>query len=113
MNGRILVVGAGIGGLATARALAGQGIECRVVERRPDRSDAGLALNLPGNAVAALRRLGAAAEVLNRGVQVSRREYRASGGRLLFCVDEAGFWSDVAPSVCAPHAAVLDALRQV
>ncbi len=110
MNRRVLVVGAGVGGLATGRALAARGIECRVVERRPDRSDNGLALNLPGNAVAALLRLGAAADVLHAGVPVARREYRASGGRLLFEIDETRFWSGVAPSVCAPHAAVLDAL---
>ncbi len=110
MNGRVLVVGAGLGGLATARALAGHGIECRVVERRPDRSDHGLALNLPGNAVAALQCLGAAAGVLEAGVHIARREYRTAGGRLLFAVDEGAFWSDVAPSVCAPHAVVVDAL---
>jgi 2-polyprenyl-6-methoxyphenol hydroxylase-like FAD-dependent oxidoreductase len=107
---QVLVVGAGIGGLATARALTGQGIDCRVVERRPDRRGDGLALNLPGNAVAALQRLGAAEEVLEVGVPVLRREYRTSGGRLMFAIDEAAFWAEVAPSVCAPHAAVLDAL---
>jgi 2-polyprenyl-6-methoxyphenol hydroxylase-like FAD-dependent oxidoreductase len=110
MNGSVIVVGAGIGGLATARALTGHGIECRVLERRPDRPGDGLALNLPGNAVAALRRLGAAEEVLDTGVRVARREYRTSGDRLMFAVDEAGFWSGLAASVCAPHGAVLDAL---
>jgi 2-polyprenyl-6-methoxyphenol hydroxylase-like FAD-dependent oxidoreductase len=109
-RGRVLVVGAGIGGLATARALAGHGIECRVVERRADRSTDGLALNLPGNAVAALHRLWVAAAVLDAGAPVVRREYRTSGGRLLFSIDEAGFWSGVGASVCARHAVVLDAL---
>lgn len=110
MTGRVLVVGAGVGGLATARALAAHGIGCRIVERRPHGLDDGLALNLPGNAVAGLRHLGAAAEVFAAGVPVERREYRTSNGRLLFAVDEQAFWSDVAPSVCAPRAAVLNAL---
>lgn len=110
MNGRVLVVGAGVGGLATARALAGHGMKCRIVEHRPHRLDDGLALNLPGNAVASLRHLGAVTAVLAAGVPVTRREYRTSGGRLLFSVDEQAFWSDVAPSVCAPRAAVVDAL---
>ena len=112
MKSRVLVVGAGVGGLATARALGGHGIECRIVERRLDRAGHGLSLNLPGNAVAALQRLGAAEAVLDAGVPVVRREYRTSGGRLLFAVDERAFWSDVAPSVCAPHAAVLGALAE-
>lgn len=112
MNGRVLVVGAGVGGLATARALAGHEIDCRIVERRPQGTHHGLALNLPGNAVAALRHLGADAEVLAAGVPVTRREYRTSGGTLLFAVDEGEFWSGVAPSVCAPHAQVLEALAR-
>lgn len=112
MSGTVLVVGAGIGGLAAARALAAHGIEYRVVERRPDRRRDGLALNLPGNAVAALQRLGAAEPVLAAGVPIVRREYRTSGGRLLFGIDEAAFWSDVAGSVCAPYAVVLDALEE-
>lgn len=109
-TGVVLVVGAGVGGLATARALAIRGIECRVIERRLRRPDAGLALNLPGNAVAALRSLGAAGPVLQGGLRVHRREYRTSRDRLLFSVDESAFWSAVAPSVCARHALVLDAL---
>ena len=92
--------------------MARHGIDCRVVERRPDRPGDGLALNLPGNAVAVLQRLGAAQEVLDGGVLVSRREYRTSGDRLTFAIDEATFWSEVAPSVCAPHAVVLDALAE-
>lgn len=112
MSGRVLVVGAGIGGLATARALARQGIACRVIERRPDRPEVGLALNLPGNAVAALQRLGAAQPVLDAGVLVTRREYRTSKNRLLFAIDEAWFWSGVAPSVCASRGVVLDALGE-
>jgi 2-polyprenyl-6-methoxyphenol hydroxylase-like FAD-dependent oxidoreductase len=110
VSGRVLVVGAGIGGLATARALGDCGLECRVVERRPDLAVAGLGLNLPGNAVRALRHLGVAEPVLAAGVPVVRREYRTSGGRLLFGIDEADFWSGVAPSVCARHGVVLDAL---
>lgn len=60
--------------------------------------------------MAVLHELGAAERVLAGGLPVARREYRTSGGRLLFAVDEAAFWSKVAPSVCAPHAVVLDAL---
>ena len=110
MSRTVLVVGAGIAGLATARALGQHGLDCRVVERRAARSAAGLGLNLPGNAVAALGRLGAAEEVLAAGVPVARREYRTAGGRVMFAVDEARFWSGTAVSVCARHQVVTDAL---
>ena len=55
---RILVVGAGIAGLAAARALTRAGQAVEVVERAagPDRGGAGI--YLPGNAVRALRRVG-------------------------------------------------------
>jgi 2-polyprenyl-6-methoxyphenol hydroxylase-like FAD-dependent oxidoreductase len=81
-----------------------------VVERRPAGSSAGLALNLPGNAVAALQALGVADQVLATGMPVRRREYRTSGGRLLFGVDEERFWAGTPGSVCARHQAVVDAL---
>jgi 2-polyprenyl-6-methoxyphenol hydroxylase-like FAD-dependent oxidoreductase len=110
MSRKVIVAGAGIAGLATARALGRHGIECRIVERRPNPATGGLGLNLPGNAVEALRRLGAAEAVLAAGVPVARRKYRSSGDRLLFSVDEAAFWSGVAPSVCARHSVVLEAL---
>ena len=48
--------------------------------------------------------------MLAAGVPVARREYRSSGDRLLFSIDEAAFWSGVAPSVCARHSVVLGAL---
>jgi 2-polyprenyl-6-methoxyphenol hydroxylase-like FAD-dependent oxidoreductase len=85
-------------------------MQYRLVERRARGSTAGLALNLPGNAVAALHTLGAADEVIAAGVPVARREYRTAGGRLLFAVDEARFWSGSTPSVCARHHVVVDAL---
>jgi 2-polyprenyl-6-methoxyphenol hydroxylase-like FAD-dependent oxidoreductase len=105
-------VGAGIAGLATVRALESRGIRAEVVERRTEPPGPGFGLNLPGNAVRALAQLGVAGPVSDAGVPVVRREYRSSSGRLLFKVDEAGFWSGVAQSVCVRHGIVLDALGQ-
>ena len=110
MSRRVLVVGAGIGGLATSRALAGRGITATVVERRPRQTGSGLALNLPANAVRALARLGVADQVLEAGVLVQRREYRSASGRLLFAVDENDFWQGVASSVCVRHRHLVEAL---
>ncbi|HET9302739.1 MAG TPA: FAD-dependent monooxygenase, partial [Propionibacteriaceae bacterium] len=54
----VLVVGGGIAGFAMMRALDQQGISAVLVDRLNGPSDAGLGLNLPGNAVRALRDLG-------------------------------------------------------
>ena len=79
---------AGVAGLALARALAQQGVECTVAERR-QLADAGLGmgLNLPGNATRALRRLGVLDRLLVVAVPVRRREYRNDRDRLLFAVE--------------------------
>jgi flavin-dependent dehydrogenase len=54
----VLVVGGGIAGFAMMRALDQQGISAGLVDRLNGPPDAGLGLNLPGNAVRALRDLG-------------------------------------------------------
>ena len=112
MSRRVLVVGAGMAGLATARVLERCGISVGVVERRSEPPGPGFGLNLPGNAVRALERLGVAHLVSDAGIPVVRREYRSSSGRLLFEMDEAGFWSGIAQSVCVRRGIVLDALSQ-
>lgn len=91
-SGRVLVVGAGIAGLAAAGALRRHGIPVDVVERRSELPQGGLGLNLPGNAVRALRQLGVGEALDRRGIPVRRREYRNARGRLLFAVDEDAFW---------------------
>ena len=108
----VLVVGAGVAGLALARALSLRGRSCSLVERRAAPSDdEGLGLNLPGNAVAALAALGVADEVVARGVRVRRREYRTASDRLLFAVDEEQFWGAGHPSVCVHRGDLLEVLR--
>jgi len=109
MDGGVLVVGGGIAGLGLARALTLRGVPCTLVDRAPMSTAAGLGLNLPGNAVRALGALGLADQVVDRGVRVRRREYRNGSGRLLFAVDEEGFWGG--PSVCLPRGDLLDVLR--
>jgi 2-polyprenyl-6-methoxyphenol hydroxylase-like FAD-dependent oxidoreductase len=111
MTGEVLVVGAGIAGLAVARALSRRGIATTVVERSATASDAGLGLNLPANAISALATLGLADEVVDRGVPIRRREYRNAAGRRLFEVDEEAFWKPAGPSVCLRRHELMDVLR--
>jgi 2-polyprenyl-6-methoxyphenol hydroxylase-like FAD-dependent oxidoreductase len=108
---RILIVGGGIAGFAMVRALAQRGIPATVVDRLSGPPDAGLGLNLPGNAVRALHALGVRDELRERSMPIQRREYRNARDRLLFAVDEAGFWGEGAGSVCARRGDVIDLLR--
>jgi 2-polyprenyl-6-methoxyphenol hydroxylase-like FAD-dependent oxidoreductase len=97
---RVLVGGAGVGGLAVVRALYRRSIPALALERRAEPADAGLAINLPGNAIRALADLGLAEELQTVGSPVRRREYRNERGRLLFAVDEDAFWGADARPRC-------------
>lgn len=98
--GPVVIVGAGVAGLAAAQALYRRGIPALVLERRATLPDAGLAINLPGNAITALAGFGLADELRATGSPVRRREYRSERGRLLFSVDETQFWGDGAQPRC-------------
>jgi 2-polyprenyl-6-methoxyphenol hydroxylase-like FAD-dependent oxidoreductase len=108
---RVLVVGGGIAGFAMVRALGQRGIAATVVDRLSGPPDAGLALNLPGNAVRALHALGVGDGLRELGRPILRREYRNARDRLLFAVDETGFWGAGAGPVCARRGDVIDLLR--
>jgi len=75
---RALVVGAGIGGLAAALALARQGLVVDVFERAPALQEFGAGLQLTPNATRALARLGALAAV--RDVATAPRAVRVLRG---------------------------------
>lgn len=105
---RVLIVGAGVAGLAMARALRAKAVEFLLVDRLEQPPRPRLGLNLPGNAVLALRSLNV--DVDGLGVPITRREYRTAAGRLLFAVDEAAFWAPATSSVCVRRADLLAAL---
>jgi 2-polyprenyl-6-methoxyphenol hydroxylase-like FAD-dependent oxidoreductase len=69
---RILIVGAGIAGLALAASLERLGITPAVVEIGEVSLSRGLALMLTSNAVVALRRAGLDRDVIDRGVVLER-----------------------------------------
>jgi 2-polyprenyl-6-methoxyphenol hydroxylase-like FAD-dependent oxidoreductase len=90
---RAVVVGAGIGGLATAIALEQAGVEPIVIERAPQLEEAGFGLVVSANAVTALRALGLHNSVAARGTRVRRAEIRNPRGDLLTRIDyEALGW---------------------
>jgi 2-polyprenyl-6-methoxyphenol hydroxylase-like FAD-dependent oxidoreductase len=103
----VFVAGGGIAGLALARALRAQQIPVSVAERGDATVRHGLAINLPGNAIAAFDRLGLGAEVRAAGYPVHRREYRTARDKLLFGVDEAAFWGPDAVPHCVRRSDLL------
>jgi salicylate hydroxylase len=76
---RVCVIGAGIGGLAVARALARRGAVVSVLEQAPEISEVGAGLQISPNGFAVLRALGLGDAVRVGAVQaraVSLRDYR-------------------------------------
>ena len=64
----VIVIGGGIGGLATALALAQSGLPVHLLERAPQFSEVGAGLQVGPNAVRALDRLGALNEIYSTAV---------------------------------------------
>ena len=89
ISGRdVLVIGAGIGGLAAAIALAQRGARVRVLEQSPEIAEVGAGLQITPNGVAVLDALGLGAALRAAGVvsrAVELRDYRA--GRLVVRLD--------------------------
>ncbi len=93
----VAIVGGGIGGLAAAIALRARGVDARVYERRADFHDAGAAITIWPNGLAALARLGVDARVVASGWPIERSLIRRYCGRVL-CVTPVGEVSRAAGS---------------
>jgi FAD-dependent urate hydroxylase len=96
---RILVVGAGIAGLATAVALQRRGFMPEIVEARAAPSAEGAAITLHGNGVRALRALGVGPALDAAGAVVPRWACHDRHGALLCRTDLTALWDGVAPCI--------------
>lgn len=116
MSRTALIVGAGIGGLSAGIALRQAGWNIRIFERAAFPRELGFGLGLAPNAIAALRELGVADEVMARGCAptLPRCEVRRMDGRLLkraeFPLREALGGPMVVALRPAIHGALLDAV---
>ncbi|CAM4454789.1 FAD-dependent monooxygenase [Nocardia ninae] len=93
----VLVVGAGVAGMAAAGALDRRGLSVDIIERRTH-SPVGAGLFLPGNAVRALAELGLG-DALRDGVPIRTQRLRDHRGRTLADIDMAALWRGVGQPV--------------
>ena len=98
MSLRILVVGAGIAGLAAARGLRVAGFRPDVVDELPATMVPAAGIYLPGNATRALRLLGLDAPLRPLGTLIFRQVFLDSLGDDLCEVDVATLWAGVGES---------------
>src|SRR6186713_630223 len=80
---KVVVVGAGMGGLTTALALLQAGYTVEVYDRVPKLAPAGAGVSLWSNGVKVLNRLGLGNQLARIGGSMDRISYRASDGQVL------------------------------
>ena len=105
---RVIVVGAGIGGLATAVALGRRGHEVRLVERAPRFEAIGAGLLVAPNAVHALTSLGV--DLAGVAMPLETLDLCDASGRLLGSVDLRRLAREFGPSYGVTRPTLHDAL---
>ncbi|HLS45628.1 MAG TPA: FAD-dependent monooxygenase [Ornithinicoccus sp.] len=103
---KVLVVGAGIAGLAVANVLREWGAELELVERTLTPDPGGAGIFLPANAVRGLNGLGLGEPVVDASVRIDSQRLADSRGRLLYEVRMTELWRGIAPTVATTRAAL-------
>jgi 2-polyprenyl-6-methoxyphenol hydroxylase-like FAD-dependent oxidoreductase len=90
MARKAIIIGGGIGGLATAIGLRRTGWEVEVFEQAPELMEVGSGISLWRNALAALDRLGVLDDIRDLGVSGQEGALYRPGGRLLSRMNAPG-----------------------
>jgi 2-polyprenyl-6-methoxyphenol hydroxylase-like FAD-dependent oxidoreductase len=109
---RILIVGAGLAGLALARALRQAGLAPQVIEREAGWGVAGTGIYLPANGARALRTLGLEGAVAARGTRIPRQRLLDHRGHLLADIDLHQLWGSVGPCLALARTELHQILRE-
>lgn len=84
---KIIIIGAGIGGLTTGIALSQAGYEVEIHDKAKELRPAGAGISLWSNGVKVLNRLGLGEKIAQIGGQMDRMEYRSHTDELLNNID--------------------------
>ena len=80
----VLIVGGGIGGLATALCLQARGIRSRVFEKTSSLKPLGVGINLLPHAARVVHELGLADQLVASAIQTGKLEYYNKFGQLIW-----------------------------
>jgi FAD-dependent urate hydroxylase len=84
---KVIIIGAGIGGLTAGIALQQAGYEVEIYDRVTDLRPVGAGISLWSNGVKVLNRLGLASEIAAIGGEMNQMQYRTKAGELLNQID--------------------------
>ena len=109
---QVLVVGAGIAGLAAARAIRELGWDVSLVEQRPGFDGTGTGLFVPANGVRALAALGMLDGIACQGRRIGQLRVRGAGGspEAMACLDRV--WPAAGPSIAIHRSLMREALLE-
>ena len=109
---RVLIVGGGIAGLATAAGLRRLGVACEIVEQTETWAPVGAGIVLGVNAMSVLGRLGVVDQIIQRGVSLGRGGITDHTGRVLATNDFRDLHTDFGPTIAIHRAALHDVLLE-
>ena len=107
---RVLIVGGGIAGLATAAGLSRAGIACEVIERTEAWAPVGAGIVLGVNAMKVMRGLGLADDVAARGARLGSGAITDAQGRDIGRTDFGLLEPELGPTIALHRAALHDVL---
>ena len=121
---KVLIAGAGIGGLVTALALERRGIEVRVFESAREIAPLGVGINLLPHAMAELAALGLADEIAVLGVRTAELCYFNRHGQLIVApfsvrplpgapVSMPLLWKEVTPRLSMGNYTIKTAIKRM
>jgi 2-polyprenyl-6-methoxyphenol hydroxylase-like FAD-dependent oxidoreductase len=100
---KVLIVGAGIGGLTAAIALRAKGIDVEVCEAAPQLPASGTGLGLAPNATKVLRALGIDLRSSKCGCALERFELRTARGKLIRAMPIQSIASELGDPIVSVH----------